>query len=204
MPKFSVIMQCFLGEYKNAASDREYKLDRAIQSVSCQSYKDWEMIIIADGCERTFEIVETLHSRKKQIECYLISKQPMWSGACRNFGISKAKGEWIVYLDADDFWGIDHLKKLDEHLGESDWVWFNDLVMTPKGTIERTALINQRFQHGTANIAHRRSLQAKWDTAGYGHDDRGFVESLKRASNNYTKISTPEYVVCHIPGKIDY
>lgn len=201
MPKFSVIMQCYLGDYKGAAKDREAKLIRAVNSVLNQSFKGWELIVVADGCERTFEIIGGQFTAG--IECYLVSKQPMWSGACRNFGISKAKGDWIVYLDADDYIGPDHLSTINANTGDNDWVWFNDFIKLGENkTMERTALINQRFQHGTANIAHRRSI-GKWDTAGYGHDDRGFIESLKRASKSYEKIQTPEYVVCHIPGKID-
>lgn len=211
MPKFSVIMQCFLGEYKGAASNRNDKLVRAIDSVLTQSFRDWELVVVADGCEKTFEIVEANYSKENNVECFLVSKQAMWSGSCRNFGISKANGEWIVYLDGDDYFGKDHLKKIEDQIGAQhdlvtpyQWMWFNDLVKTKNGIIERTALIHQRHQHGTANICHRRSMDVKWDMAGYGHDDRGFVQNLIRISTNYEKINTPEYVVCHIPGKTDY
>ena len=44
----SVIMPSYLGAYKNAAKDRDRKIVRAINSVVRQTYKDWELIIIAD------------------------------------------------------------------------------------------------------------------------------------------------------------
>lgn len=201
MPKFSIIMQSFLGDYKGAASNREEKLKRAILSVLAQSFSDWELIVVADGCDKSFDIVANYSDSR--IDCFLLAKQTMWSGACRNFGISKATGEYIVYLDADDYFGVDHLKKISTGMGENDWVWFDDHVKTKSSTIERTALINQKYQHGTANVCHKRSINANWSITGYGQDDWGLTQSLMRASKNYTKIGTPEYIVCHIPNKID-
>ncbi len=204
MPKFSIIMQSFLGQYKDAASNREEKIVRAIDSVIAQSFKDWELIVVADGCEKTFSIIENKYPDAKQIDCFLIAKQVIWSGSARNFGISQAKGEFIIYLDIDDYFGVDHLRIINEQIQDKDWVWFNDLVKTNGKEVERTAMINQKFQHGTSNICHTRSLNARWTSVGYGYDDWGLVQHLLRLSNNYAKINTPQYVVCHVPkNKID-
>ena len=54
-PKFSVIMPSFLGEYSRAAQNREDKIVRAIDSCLDQEY--YELIIIADGCQKTVDIV---------------------------------------------------------------------------------------------------------------------------------------------------
>jgi glycosyltransferase involved in cell wall biosynthesis len=210
LPKFSIIMQCYLGDYPGAASKREEKLIRAIDSVLDQSFTDWELVIVADGCDKTYQIVSENYSGHKGVDCYLISKQAMWTGSCRNFGISKAKGEWICYLDADDYFGENHLDIIYRNMPSdhelavaTDWVWFNDLVKSGDKLLERTALITQRYQYGTANICHRRTLGAKWTSSGYGMDDYGIGQNLLSLSKNYEKIQTPQYVVCHIPGKID-
>lgn len=203
MPKFSIIMQCFLGEYKGAASNREEKLIRAIDSVIGQSMKDWEMIVVADGCEKTFDIIEGKYAKEKRIDCFLIKKQAIWSGGARNFGLKKANGDLVVYLDADDCFGSDHLKIISEEAKDFDWVWFNDLVKTKESEKERQTFINQKFQHGTSNICHKRSLNAMWTSTGYGYDDWGLVQHLLKLSKNYIKIKTPQYVVCHIPKLLD-
>lgn len=204
MPKFSIIMQCFLGDYKNAASKREEKLIRAVNSVLGQTFKDWELIIIADGCEKTFDLIEENYSKNSDIECYLIEKQVMWSGTPRNFGISKAKGDYILYLDADDIIGPKHLEIISNHIAGYDWVWFNDLVRFQDSIKERKCLITQRYQYGTSNLCHKRSINAKWTSTGYGHDDWGLGQHLLNISKNFSKITTPEYIVCHIPAlKLD-
>jgi len=103
-------MQCFLGDYPGAASNRDEKLVRAVDSVLAQTFTDWNMIIVADGCEKTFDIIEKNYSKEKRIDCFLIPKQPIWTGTARNIALKNASGEWIIYLDADDLFGPNHLE----------------------------------------------------------------------------------------------
>lgn len=200
--RFSVVMQCFLGPYKGAASNREEKLIRAVDSILNQSFQDFEVIVVADGCNKTYDLIFSKYEHDNRVECILIGKQPLWSGRARNYGIDHAKGGYVVYLDADDKWGVDHLKKIDEQLEDHNWVYFNDIVLNKRGEkIERECFIDQRFHNGTSNICHKRSLAVRWNGSSYGLDDWSIVKSL----NNYkgVKINTPEYFVCHIPLKLD-
>ena len=56
----SIIMPSYLGAYKHAAKDRDKKIVRAIYSVCRQTYKDWELVVIADGCNKTVDIVQEI------------------------------------------------------------------------------------------------------------------------------------------------
>lgn len=197
--RFSIIMQSFLGDYKFAATNREAKLVRAIDSVIAQTFTDWELIIIADGCEKTFDIVEEKYKPNLNIDCRLINKQTIWGGAQRNYGISLTKGELICYLDNDDYFGENHLQIINDNIGELDWAFFNDIC---EGK-ERESVIQVKGNYGTSNIVHKKSLGAKWTSYGYGTDDWGLVEHLKKLSSNFGKIRTAEYIVCHIPNRLD-
>lgn len=202
--KFSVILPSYLGEYTRAASNREAKLIRAIDSVLNQSFKDFEVIVVADGCQKTFDLVCEKYLDEEKIECFQITKQPMWSGKQRAFGISKADGEWIAYLDSDDYWGPDHLDIIENNLWDYDWVWFNDYLMDKQSRPhERQCMVKHKFQAGTANIAHKTELVVDWNGKDYGYDDWSAIQSLLRYPN-YKKIETPQYYVCHLPAsKID-
>jgi len=201
--KFTVVIQSYLGAYENAAKDRDKKILRAIDSVLAQTYKDFEIMVVADGCEKTFNIIEDNYSFQENVDCLLIKKQPMWSGVARNYGIGKAVGEYIVYLDIDDYFGENHLQIIADQLGNYDWVWFNDQLKKKDGTsYERNCLINQRFQNGTSNICHKKSLPLIWKGSGYGLDDWGIVQQLHRFTN-FTRIKTPEYIVCHLVQGLD-
>lgn len=205
--RFSVIIPSFLGAYENAASNRDTKIIRAIESVLNQTFEDFEIWVVADGCEKTFNIIEDKYINDERINCLLIRKQPIWSGAPRNYGINKASGDYIVYLDIDDVFGPNHLAIIDSELtrlNNPTWVWFNDMLKKKKveGFYERQILINQRFQCGTSNICHRQDALVRWGGSGYGLDDWGAIQQLQRYGN-HAKIKTPEYIVCHLQQGLD-
>ena len=79
--------------------NKEHYILDTINSVFCQTNKDWECVIVDDGStDRGPELVKNIHDSKIK---YLKKKNGGVSSA-RNFGVSKAMGEWILYLDADD------------------------------------------------------------------------------------------------------
>ncbi|MFM6993729.1 MAG: glycosyltransferase family A protein, partial [Sediminibacterium sp.] len=122
-------MPSFLGSYRNSASNLESKIERAINSVLAQSFEDWELVVIADGCEKTEIIVKPyVYEYLPKVRLLQIPKQKTWSGAVRNAGIFNAKGEIIIYLDVDDYWGTDHLKIVNDNFKKNDWVIFNDWI----------------------------------------------------------------------------
>lgn len=204
--RFSVVMQCYLGPYQHAATNREEKLIRAINSLLNGVFQDFELLIIADGCEKTFDIIQETYKANEKIDCILIHKQKLWSGKPRNEGIKRAKGQYIVYLDSDDQFGLSHLQIINEQLlkyKNPDWVYFNDILIEKDGRkVERNIVINQRYQNGTSNICHKKDLMVEWNGTGYGEDDWSIVKQLNGYLNR-VKIQTPEYYVCHLPGKLD-
>ena len=201
--RFSIIIPSYLGAYLHAASNRETKLVRAVDSCLNQTFEDFEVIVVADGCDKTYEIIEKNYSDDERVDCLLIRKQQLWTGTPRNYGINLAKGDYIVYLDADDKLGERHLEIINNGLVNYDWVYFNDRLMKRDGSsYERNILINERFQNGTSNICHRRNLAVNWNGRGYGFDDWGVVQQLHKHPNN-AKVATPEYFVCHLQQGLD-
>lgn len=90
--RVSIIVPCY--------NQAQY-LDEALQSVLCQSYTDWECIIVNDGSpDNTIEIAKTWTRRDLRFK-YLFKENGGLSSA-RNAGIEKATGEFILPLDADD------------------------------------------------------------------------------------------------------
>ncbi len=107
--------------------NREDVVKRAIQSVFSQTYENWELILIDDGStDSTFaSLIEMKQNFDKlpkkgygkiengQLEQICIKKLDKNSGVsvARNFGISMARGEWVAFLDSDDEWFPDKLRK---------------------------------------------------------------------------------------------
>lgn len=91
MPKVSVIMNCFNGE-------RYVK--EAIESVYAQTFTDWEIIFWDNAStDRTAEIAQSYDGRLR----YFRSPQTTPLGTARNRAMANAEGEWIGFLDHDDF-----------------------------------------------------------------------------------------------------
>ncbi|AFZ35840.1 glycosyl transferase family 2 [Stanieria cyanosphaera PCC 7437] len=90
MIKISVIIPAYNGD--------RY-IGKAIDSVLQQSYRDYEIIVVDDGSsDRTSQIVQSYGSKVRYI-----SQQNQGVAAARNQGLEVAQGEYIAFLDQDDF-----------------------------------------------------------------------------------------------------
>ena len=88
--------------------NKEKYVQRSVNSVLNQSYKNFELIIINDAS--TDLSLKKLHSYSDhRIKIYHRDKPGPGGYAARNLGIKKAKGDYISFLDADDEWMVDYL-----------------------------------------------------------------------------------------------
>ena len=74
------------------------------ESIAHQSYTHWECIVVDDGSSASeFKLIETFVNSNKKFALY---KRPSHTkkgaNACRNYGLSMAKGEYIQFFDSDD------------------------------------------------------------------------------------------------------
>ena len=101
----------------------EKYLRKCIESILNQSYTNIELLLINDGSpDSSAEICrEYLHKDKR---CYYFEKENGGLSDARNYGIERAKGEYITFVDSDDFLMDLALEKLHATalLGEADLV----------------------------------------------------------------------------------
>lgn len=201
--KVSVIMASYLGDYPGRASNPEKKFVRAVKSFLTQTYKNKELIIVADGCELTKRLYDYNFDEYDNIKLVTIDKQPVYSGLCRNAALEVASGDIITYLDNDDVFGKKHLEKIISQFEEGiDMVYYDDfLVLSPDFKKLHKRVVEPRYGSiGTSSISHKNVNWLKWDT-GYGHD-MVFVMRAITGGMKFKKLKdTPQYLVCHWGGQ---
>ena len=86
-------------------------IELTINSVLQQTYKNFELIIIYDDQNKEdLNLLKNLTKKDKRIKLY-INKKNLGAGRSRNKGIKLSKGSLIAFLDADDLWTRNKLKK---------------------------------------------------------------------------------------------
>ena len=96
-------------------------VEATVRGVLAQEYADFEVIVVndgsTDGCEKVVAAIGDLRIR-------IINKPNTGVSDTRNVGCREAKGEYIAFLDSDDYWYPDHLSeaaKFFEQYPEVKW-----------------------------------------------------------------------------------
>jgi teichuronic acid biosynthesis glycosyltransferase TuaG len=86
-------------------------IESAINSVLKQTYKNFELIIIYDDENKEdLSFLKKIIKKDKRIKLY-INRKNLGAGRSRNKGIKLSKGSLIAFLDADDLWSHNKIKK---------------------------------------------------------------------------------------------
>ncbi|MBQ1322738.1 MAG: glycosyltransferase family 2 protein, partial [Erysipelotrichaceae bacterium] len=110
MSKVSIIVPVYNGEKV---------LKRCVESLLNQDHKDIEIILVDDGSkDSSFEIISEYAEKDERI--VPIHKENSGVSSTRNLAISKAKGDYIQFVDVDDWLPFDSTKLLVRALEEND------------------------------------------------------------------------------------
>ena len=94
MPLFSIIVPVYKAE--------KY-ISECVDSVLAQTFEDFELILADDGSpDRCPEICDEYAKKDSRIK--VIHKNNGGASSARNSGIDAACGEYIIFLDSDDYW----------------------------------------------------------------------------------------------------
>lgn len=92
---------------------------KALESIMSQTYKDFELIVVDDGSiDNSASICEGYLSKLSTFDSRLIRQANSGVAAARNRGVAESHGEYVCFLDADDWWEPKFLEEMDKLIEE--------------------------------------------------------------------------------------
>lgn len=114
MPFISIIIPVY---------NTEKYLRRCIDSVISQTYKDWELILVDDGStDESGKICDEYAEKDERI--IVFHKTNGGVSSARNVGLDNANGEWVSFVDADDWIEADYVEIINNIGNNPDIVFF--------------------------------------------------------------------------------
>ncbi len=132
--KFSIILPAY-----NAANT----IHQCVESVLKQTYSNWELIAVDDGSsDSTYEILNKYSEQDSRIVA--IHQNNAGPGLARNHGIAASTGDYIAFIDSDDYWEHDFLELVFSKIKENnaDVVFYDLIHETESGKFIRNTLLS--------------------------------------------------------------
>lgn len=99
-------------------------LRQCVDSVLCQTFVDFELILVDDGSPDQCPAICDEYAEKDG-RVHVIHKQNGGQSDARNTGVEAAKGEYLIFLDSDDWWEDEHfLRGIEDIKSNCDVIYF--------------------------------------------------------------------------------
>lgn len=111
-------------------------LARCLDSIIAQTYSDWEVIAVDDGSkDNSYQILQEYATKDQRIA--VLTKKNEGPGLTRNFALELAQGDYIVFVDSDDYIEPIYFEELAKCVSEneSDVVFIDVLQEYPDGSV---------------------------------------------------------------------
>ena len=123
----------------------EKYLARCIESMIHQTYRALQIILVNDGAtDNSLAIAEQYAKQDSRIEVY--SQLHQGQSVARNNGLQHATGEYLSFVDADDYLDTDFYQTLYQAIGNADCVQIGYRRVTPEGRVVLTKLPRHFYQ----------------------------------------------------------
>lgn len=191
---------------------------KCLESIKNQSMKDFECLIIDDGSkDNSIKIAEDFIKGDERFKIY--HKENGGLSDARNYGIDKASGEYLAFIDSDDYieesFIEDTYKMAKEY--DSDIVCFDMYYLWPDGS--KTISLGADFEHSnyqdnkdiifinnsSNNKIYRSSfMKDKRFVKGMWYEDLAVIPVWLSKANNISHVSKPLYYYVQREGSISH
>ncbi|MHA1539441.1 MAG: glycosyltransferase family 2 protein [Alphaproteobacteria bacterium] len=201
--KYPVTVSIIMPNYNGARF-----IGEAIDSVLAQSFEDWELLICDDAStDKSVSIIQEYTKKDSRIHL-LHNKNTKGQAGGRNTAIDAAQGRFIAFLDSDDIWYVDKLKKqlkfIKSKKAAMSYTWYdqmsetgkviNEICLKEEGKTYKSLLKNPSIGHLTG-MYDRKELGTCFMPQVRRSDDLGlWLSILKKTPLGYC---LPEKLACY-------
>jgi glycosyltransferase involved in cell wall biosynthesis len=130
--------------------NRPKLIAECLDSVLSQTYSNWECIVVDDGSsDGSFDVIKLIEQKDQRVRAIQRGAiTPKGAPSCRQLGVEKSTGEFLIFLDSDDLlapWALEERIKYFRNEPTLDVVLSNGLMFNSikKEFIEYTSLFNE-------------------------------------------------------------
>ena len=142
-------------------------LDKCLKSVLEQTYKNFEVIIVNDGSpDNSYEIIDKYQKLDKRFKGY--KKNNGGLSSARNYGLKYVTGDYVIFIDSDDYIANSLLEKLNDVLNKEkvDIVRYNALVCDMNGEVLSKSndieYLNEKVDNVILELTRRDFFEPAW------------------------------------------
>lgn len=166
MPKFSIIIPVY---------NVESYIKKCLDSVTRQTFSDYEVIVVNDGTkDNSMDIV-------KNYPVKIINQSNKGLSEARNNGVKHATGDYLIFLDSDDYWEKDLLQKVNESLSNKP-----DVV---RFQIQEVYEDGRKIQYQENSFINKSGEEAFELLTSYHFVENAWCYAIKRKYYNIEKFS---------------
>lgn len=172
--------------------NRAHIIEKALNSILGQSYSSWECIVVDDGSTDTsLELLEQFHNKDSRIKYLKRHREPKGAPTCRNIGLENAVGDYVVFLDSDDylmsFCLQQRVKQLELYL---DF----DFLVFPMGIQGIEKITKKNIEHSDSYLIDFLSFKLAWSIM-CPIWKRSFLVQLNGYTEGYPRFNDPELMI---------
>lgn len=128
-----------------------------IEHVAAQTYREWELLLVLDGCrDASAQVIRAYQeARGEERLRVIIMEENVGAARARNEGLRKASGRYIAYVDADDLWMPEKLELQLQYMKENQAAF----VFTGYEFADGQGVGTGRVVHVPPRLTYRQALK---------------------------------------------
>ncbi|TVZ59150.1 glycosyltransferase involved in cell wall biosynthesis [Flavobacteriaceae bacterium MAR_2010_105] len=172
--------------------NRAKTIGPTLESVLSQSFRNWECLVVDDGStDDSLTIINEFTEKDKRISLVLRDRLPKGAPTCRNIGLQKAKGDFVIFLDSDDFllpFCLEHrLAQFNIHTN-------HDFLVFPMGVKKNDEVVKEVIFKSDSYLIDFLSFKLAWSIM-CPIWKKDFLLKLGGFTEGYPRFNDPELVI---------